>query len=68
MTARDVKGLYARARRGELSNLIGVSSGNPYEPPVSADLVLETSRESPEESAAKLHDYLNRCLEPGVRG
>ncbi|MFP3504627.1 adenylyl-sulfate kinase [Burkholderia sp. SIMBA_062] len=42
--ARDPKGLYAKARRGVLPGFTGVSS--PYEPPVDADLVLDTDRES----------------------
>lgn len=38
--ARDVKGLYRRARAGEITDFTGISS--PYEPPVEADLVLDT--------------------------
>ncbi|WP_407352394.1 adenylyl-sulfate kinase [Luteimonas sp. R10] len=38
---RDVKGLYAKARRGELPNFTGIDS--PYEPPLDADLVLDTT-------------------------
>ena len=43
---RDPKGLYARARAGELSNLTGI--GAPYEPPCSPDLVLRSGEESVE--------------------
>lgn len=39
---RDPKGLYRRARAGEISGLTGIDS--PYEPPESADLVLDTAR------------------------
>ncbi len=39
---RDVKGLYARARRGEIPEFTGISS--PYEAPASPELVLDTSR------------------------
>lgn len=39
---RDVKGLYARARRGEVKNFTGISA--PFEPPVHPDLSLDTSR------------------------
>ena len=39
---RDVKGLYARARRGELAGMTGVD--DPYERPTSAELVLDTAR------------------------
>ena len=37
--ARDVKGLYARAMRGEIANFTGVSS--PYEPPEAPELLLD---------------------------
>ena len=40
--ARDVKGLYARARRGELKGLTGVD--DPYEVPTQAELVVDTAR------------------------
>ena len=46
--ARDPKGLYARARRGELASFTGIS--HPYEKPVSPELVLTTTG-SPEEAA-----------------
>ncbi|HWY17543.1 MAG TPA: adenylyl-sulfate kinase [Solirubrobacteraceae bacterium] len=51
---RDPKGLYARARAGELKNLTGV--GAPYEPPTHPDLVLHTCSES-------VHDEVERVLE-----
>ena len=44
---RDPKGLYARARRGELANFTGISS--PYEPPERPDLRLDTGTHSPAE-------------------
>lgn len=40
--SRDVKGLYARARRGEITGLTGVD--DPYEKPASAELVIDTVR------------------------
>jgi bifunctional enzyme CysN/CysC len=46
---RDVKGLYAKARRGELANFTGIDS--PYEAPESAELVIDTIRTSCEEAA-----------------
>src|SRR5919201_2237394 len=46
---RDYKGLYEKARRGEIKNLTGVN--DPYEEPEDADLVLDTESESAEESA-----------------
>ena len=44
---RDPKGLYARARRGEVKNFTGISS--PYQPPDRPDLALDTGRHSPEQ-------------------
>lgn len=49
---RDVKGLYRKALAGELQNMTGVS--DPYEEPLQADVVLETDRETPDESRDKL--------------
>ena len=40
--SRDPKGLYAKARKGEISNFTGISS--PYEVPVSAELTIDTSK------------------------
>jgi adenylylsulfate kinase len=53
---RDVKGLYARAFAGEISDLTGVN--DPYEPPSSPELVVQTEEESPEESAQRVLDTL----------
>jgi adenylyl-sulfate kinase len=50
--ARDVKGMYARARRGELADFTGISA--PYEPPAHPALHLDTARETPEESARQV--------------
>ncbi len=49
---RDVKGLYAKALRGEIANFTGVS--DPYEEPLNPEVVLETDRETAEESLAKV--------------
>jgi len=54
--ARDVKGLYKRARAGEIKNYTGVDS--PYEAPESPELVVNTEYESLEESVAKVIDFL----------
>jgi adenylylsulfate kinase len=54
--ARDVKGLYAKHARGELRGLTGVD--DPYEPPLTPELVLDTAAESPEESAARVLELL----------
>ena len=49
---RDPKGLYAKALRGEIKHFTGVS--DPYEPPESPDLVLDTVNSSVEENAERL--------------
>lgn len=54
---RDVKGLYARARRGEVKNFTGISA--PFEAPQHPALSLDTSRLSLEESVAQLLQLLN---------
>ena len=45
---RDVKGLYQKAREGKIPNFTGITS--PYEAPENAELVIDTSRQSLEES------------------
>jgi adenylyl-sulfate kinase len=54
--ARDVKGLYAKARAGEIPEFTGVS--DPYEPPESPELRIETAGRSPDESAAEVIAWL----------
>lgn len=54
--ARDYKGLYEKARRGEIDNLTGVN--DPYEEPEDADLVLDTEGETPEQSADRVMEML----------
>jgi adenylylsulfate kinase len=54
--ARDVKGLYRRARAGEIPEFTGVSA--PYEAPERPELVLDTERQSAEKSVAELIGYL----------
>jgi len=49
---RDVKGLYKRARSGEIKNYTGINS--PYEEPTNPELVIDTENESLEESVAKV--------------
>ncbi len=53
---RDVKGIYAQARRGEIKNFTGIS--DPYEPPLKAELTLSTTNATPEENARRILDYL----------
>jgi adenylyl-sulfate kinase len=49
---RDVKGLYEKAFKGEIKEFTGVS--DPYEEPLSPEVLLDTERETPAESAAKV--------------
>ena len=49
---RDVKGLYKKALSGEIKNFTGIS--DPYEEPLKPEIVVNTSVESPEESARKI--------------
>ncbi len=44
---RDVKGLYAKARSGEIKQFTGIS--DPYEPPINPEVVVHTDRENPEQ-------------------
>ncbi len=53
---RDTKGLYAKARSGEIKNFTGVS--DPYEAPEEAEVVVHTADENVEDSAQKVLDYL----------
>ncbi|UJW87653.1 sulfate adenylyltransferase subunit CysN [Devosia sp. SL43] len=55
---RDPKGLYAKARAGELKNFTGISS--PFEVPEHADIVLKGGEREPPELADQLYDYLVR--------
>ena len=55
---RDPKGLYKKAKEGEIKHFTGVDS--PYEPPEAAELILETASNSPEELAAAVVDYLRK--------
>ncbi len=55
---RDVKGLYKKARAGEIPEFTGISA--PYEAPERPELVLDTQRQSVEESVATLVAYLDK--------
>ena len=54
---RDVKGLYAKARSGELPNFTGISS--PYESPVNPEIRIDTTDMSAEDAADSIIDYLS---------
>ncbi len=55
---RDTKGLYARARRGELSNFTGID--DPYEHPIDAEITLNTVDTTPEACARTIIAYLEQ--------
>jgi adenylyl-sulfate kinase len=55
---RDPKGLYAKARRGEITNMTGVQ--DPYEAPEHPDLVVDTTEGTPEQSVEELLSGLRR--------
>ena len=56
--SRDVKGLYAKARSGELPNFTGISS--PYEAPENPEIRIDTTKLSAEEAADLIINYLSR--------
>ncbi|NQW17310.1 MAG: adenylyl-sulfate kinase [Chloroflexi bacterium] len=56
LTARDTKGLYAKALTGEIKNFTGIS--DPYEAPTSPELVVSTAREDVAQSVGRIERYL----------
>jgi adenylylsulfate kinase len=64
---RDPKGLYAKVRRGEIKNFTGID--DPYEEPLNAEIVVETDKETVEESVnriIKTLELLNRIPASGT--
>ncbi|MBV8451712.1 MAG: adenylyl-sulfate kinase [Deltaproteobacteria bacterium] len=59
LVERDVKGLYRKALKGEIGNFTGVS--DPYEEPFSPELVIESHRESPDQSLKRLLQALEQA-------
>lgn len=55
--SRDVKGLYAKARAGEIKNFTGVDA--PYEPPMAADIEIDTSQISVEDAVSLILNEIN---------
>jgi len=55
---RDVKGLYAKAKSGEIKSFTGISS--PYEEPEKADLIIDTEKERINESIEKLYNFIKK--------
>jgi sulfate adenylyltransferase len=54
--ARDTKGMYAKARRGDIAGFTGID--DPYEPPLQAEVTLETVKHTPEDNARRILDAL----------
>ena len=65
---RDVKGLYAKARRGEIKNFTGIDSA--YERPENPEIRVDTTTRQASEAAEQIVDYLDRNgrLEPERNG
>ena len=53
---RDVKGLYAKARSGQIPNFTGISS--PYESPQNPEITIDTTKLSPEDAANQILDFI----------
>jgi sulfate adenylyltransferase len=53
---RDAKGMYAKARRGEITGFTGID--DPYEPPTHPEITLDTVARTPEENARRILAYL----------
>ena len=58
---RDVKGLYKKARKGEIKNMTGIDA--PYEAPINPDIEIKTEVLSIEKSVLKIIDVINKKLE-----
>src|SRR5664279_2891681 len=58
LAERDVKGLYRKALAGEIGQFTGVS--DPYEPPLAPEIVIRSSKETPQESAERIWATLER--------
>jgi len=57
---RDVKGLYAKARKGEIKNFTGISA--PYEAPVTPGITVKTENKSIESSAEEVFNFIKNNL------
>jgi len=61
---RDVKGLYKKARAGEIKNMTGISA--PYEAPVNPDLEVITDGQPIEKSVKTILEFINKKLKPST--
>ena len=57
---RDPKGLYRRARTGEIADFTGISA--PYEEPAAAELEVDTDRDTVDDCVQRIVDYIERCF------
>ena len=55
---RDVKGLYKKARAGEIKNMTGVSA--PYQPPIAPDIEIVTDEQTTQQSVDAIMQFLNK--------
>jgi len=60
LVKNDIKGLYRKARLGEIKNFIGFSEGSPYEKPENSNLEIKTDKVSIEDSLNKILDILGK--------
>ena len=61
---RDVKGLYAKARAGQLKNFTGIDS--PYEAPETPEIHIDTTALSAEDAAQRIFEWLEGAFDPGI--
>jgi len=61
---RDVKGLYAKARKGELKNFTGIDS--PYEAPEDPEIRIDTTALTAEQAAEEIFAWLEGAFDPGI--
>jgi len=57
---RDVKGLYKKALSGEITDFIGISDSNPYQPPEAPDIEINTGESDPEAAIAEVLSFISR--------
>ncbi|QHI35461.1 putative adenylyl-sulfate kinase [Kordia antarctica] len=61
---RDCKGLYKKARKGEIKNFTGIS--DPYEAPENPDIIIDTEKETIEESIKRILNFVQNKLEAKI--
>ncbi|MBS1553128.1 MAG: adenylyl-sulfate kinase, partial [Bacteroidetes bacterium] len=58
--SRDVKGLYKKARKGEIKHFTGIDS--PYEEPVNPEFIIDTEKNPAEKSTEELYEFIKKKL------